>query len=213
MVSVTIENPAAMPESVDAEVLEKLRRNPVSSVKWVPRSSVVANDYNPNSVPKNELELLKTSIMADGYTQPIVTVRDDEHNRWVVVDGFHRHLSSGDLDIIATWTGEYVPIVVLNKSVAERMASTVRHNRARGKHSVAGMSSLVLQMLDEGLTDEQVQHELGLSVDELTRLKYVSGFAKLFESAEYRKAWVTRRQIALRREWQREHPDEEVPEI
>ena len=205
---------ALIPLSVSRETFDKLMRNPVSRVRWVPRTKVVANSWNPNSVAVNEMRLLKTSVMADGYTQPIVTVRDESRDTWIVVDGFHRNVTGQDLDVIAKWTDGYLPVVELTEtSIADLMASTVRHNRARGKHSVAGMSSLVLQMLDEGHTEDEVMAELGLTVDEITRYKYTSGFAKLFESAVYKRGWMTRRQIALRKQWMADHPGEEVPEI
>jgi len=104
-----------------------------------------------------------------------------------------------------------LPIVVLDKSINDRMASTVRHNRARGKHSVVNMSSLVFGMLDGGWTDEKICAELGMSADEILRLKHVTGFSKLFENTDYKRAWETRRQIELRREYKRDHPGEAMP--
>ncbi len=104
----------------------------------------------------------------------------------------------------------YLPCVVLEKDINERMASTVRHNRARGKHSVAGMSNIVFNMLQNKIPDEQICNELGLEVEELVRLKYITGFAKLFEKTEYSKAWEADTQIKAKAEYKKENPNEEI---
>jgi hypothetical protein len=179
--------------------------DPVSHVMWVPLEDVVANDYNPNKVAANELRLLYISIAADGYTQPVVTIRDEARDCWVIVDGFHRWLVMRRHPDIAARTGGLLPIVVIDKPLADRMASTVRHNRARGKHSVNGMAQIVFGMLDAGMSDEAICRELGMEADELLRLKHITGFAKLFENTEYTRAWETRRQIQLRKAWEAEH--------
>lgn len=183
--------------------------HPISKVQWVPVESVHPNDYNPNSVAPVEMRLLYLSIKNDGYTQPIVTVEDDENpGNFVIIDGFHRYFTAkNNADILKSTEG-CVPIVVLEKDINDRMASTVRHNRARGKHSVAGMSSMVFDMLENGWEDSAICNELGMEPEELVRLKHITGFAKLFERTEYKKAWQTRRQMKLRREWAAEHPDE-----
>lgn len=174
--------------------------NPVSNTKWVPIVKVQANDYNPNSVAKEEMRLLYISIKEDGYTQPIVTVYDEKLDKYIIVDGFHRYsVSLFNKDILYGNHG-CIPIVVLNKSMKDRMASTVRHNRARGKHSVSGMSNLVFGMLEEGCSDEGICNSLGMHPEELVRLKHITGFSKLFENVEYRQAWETKRQINLRKQ-------------
>jgi len=173
---------------------------PVSNVKWVPLEKVEANSYNPNSVAANELRLLYVSIKHDGYTQPVVTIRDEERDRWVIVDGFHRWLTMKRHPDIYASTGGLLPIVEIDKPLGDRMASTVRHNRARGKHSVTGMGQIVFGMLDQGKTDEMICRELGMETDELIRLKHITGFSKLFADVEYRRAWETRRMIQLRRD-------------
>lgn len=175
---------------------------PVDNVRWVPLEMVKANDYNPNSVALNEMRLLYVSISHDGYTQPVVTVFDPDQGKYVIVDGFHRYTTLRLNPDLQEKTGGMVPIVVLDKPINDRMASTVRHNRARGKHSVAGMAGIVFQMLENGWTDEAVCNEMGLEADELIRLKHVTGFSKLFENVEYRKAWETRRQIKFRKEYE-----------
>lgn len=164
---------------------------PIDLVRWVPLEQVVANDYNPNSVAPTEMRLLKASIDADGYTQPVVTFWDEEKSRYTIVDGFHRYTTMRVNPDVSARTGGLLPIVVIDKPLAERMASTVRHNRARGKHSVTGMSNMVFGMLKEGKTDEEICKELGMEAVELTRLKHVTGFATLFEGAEYGQAWIT----------------------
>jgi hypothetical protein len=177
--------------------------DPVSNVRWVPIEKVVANDYNPNSVAKNEMRLLYISILHDGYTQPIVTYYDASQDRYIIVDGFHRYSICQTYKDIAERTGNRVPIVVIDKPINDRMASTVRHNRARGKHSVDGMANMVFTMLDNGWEDAAICNELGLEVEELVRLKHITGFSKLFEDVEYSKAWETARQIKLRKDYDR----------
>ena len=184
-------------------------RQPVDRIRWVPIDKVTANDYNPNSVAKNEMKLLYTSIKHDGYTQPVVTIFDEEKQKYVIVDGFHRYLTMRSNDDILEWTGGYLPIVVIEKSINDRMASTVRHNRARGKHSVSGMANMVFSMLENGWSDEAICGELGLEIEELIRLKHVTGFSKLFENVEYRKAWEAQQQIAIRRSYKANHRNNE----
>ena len=137
----------------------------------------------------------------DGYTQPVVTFYDAESDVYTIVDGFHRYLVMSYHKDIRERTNGLLPVVVIDKSVNERMASTVRHNRARGKHQVTGMAGIVFSMLDNGMNDASICNELGLEADELIRLKYVTGFAKLFEDVEYKKSWESRRQIRLRRDY------------
>jgi ParB-like chromosome segregation protein Spo0J len=174
-----------------------LHEQPVDRVLWVPIEQVTPNDYNPNSVARTEMKLLYTSILHDGYTQPIVTVWDEERKLYCIVDGFHRYYTAKtNADILARNRGT-VPVVVLRKGLNDRMASTVRHNRARGKHSVTGMSSMVFSMLDNGWEDAAICNELGMEPEELLRLKHITGFSKLFADVEYKRAWVTRRQIAI----------------
>ena len=175
--------------------------DPVANVQWVPWEQVVANEYNPNVVAPNELRLLYRSILADGYTQPVVTVYDAEHDQYVIVDGFHRYLVMRYHEDIQDRTNGMLPVVVIDKDMNGRMASTIRHNRARGKHQVKGMATIVFAMLEGGMSDESICAELGLEADELIRLKHVTGFSKLFANTEYKQSWETRRQIRLRRDY------------
>jgi len=168
---------------------------PVDRTRWVPIEMVSPNDYNPNAVAEVEMKLLYHSIKNDGYTQPVVTIWDEEARKFVIVDGFHRYyVCKMNEDILGRNNGR-LPIVVIEKGINDRMASTVRHNRARGKHSIAGMSSMVFSMLDEGWDDAAICNELGMEPGELARLKHISGFSKLFENAEYSKAWKSRTMI------------------
>lgn len=188
--------------------LSPLNRQPIDHVRWVPIGMVQANDYNPNSVAKNEMRLLYTSILHDGYTQPIVTIWDESIQKYVIVDGFHRYTTCKmNKDILERNHG-LLPIVVIEKDINDRMASTVRHNRARGKHSVNGMSNMVFQMLDNGWADNDICNELGMEADELLRLKHITGFSKLFENVEYQRAWETNNQIKIRKQYEQENPNE-----
>lgn len=165
-----------------------LKHNPVSRVQFIDVDKIEPNDYNPNAVAKNEMKLLEISIEHDGYTQPTVTIYDKERDKYVIVDGFHRYYVMKTSKLINERNGGKLPIVVLDKDINDRMASTVRHNRARGKHSVTGMGNIVCEMIKNGATDEEVCNELGLETDELVRLKYTSGVAKLFENEEFSKS-------------------------
>jgi len=176
-------------------------KQPISDVQWVSIDLVEPNDYNPNSVAGQEMKLLHTSIKHDGYTQPIVTIYDEEKERYVIVDGFHRYFTCKNNKDIFDATGGRVPIVVIKKDINERMAATVRHNRARGQHSVSGMSNMVFSMLDNGWKDEEICNHLGMEPDELLRLKHITGFSKLFADTEYNKAWVTKHQIRIKKEF------------
>ena len=179
--------------------ITNLKTQPVNHIRWVDIEKVQANDYNPNSVAKVEMGLLYTSIKHDGYTQPVVTIYDKEIDKYIIVDGFHRYfVCKSNKDILERNHGK-LPIVVIDKDINDRMASTVRHNRARGKHSVNGMSHMVFAMLDNGWKDEDICNHLGMEADELLRLKHITGFSKLFEDAEYSKAWTTKSQILLQK--------------
>ena len=185
-----------------ASDLSLTSKQPIDLVRWVPMEKVKANDYNPNSVATNEMRLLYISILHDGYTQPIVTVYDKDSDSYIIVDGFHRYTIMRTHEDIRLRTGSLLPVVVIDKPINDRMASTVRHNRARGKHSVSGMGNMVFSMLENGWLEEAICKELGLEADELIRLKHVTGFSKLFESVEYRKAWEVKRQLEIRKQYE-----------
>lgn len=181
---------------------------PTGMVQWVPLEKVQANDYNPNSVAMHEMKLLHTSISEDGYTSPVITVFDEEIQKWVIVDGFHRYTTMVRYADISDVTGGHLPISIIDKPPADRIASTVRHNRARGKHSIAGMGKLVFDMLAEGENDETICNKLGLEPEELSRLKHITGFSKLFRNVEYTKSILTKTQLKERADYAKSHPEE-----
>lgn len=178
---------------------------PVDFVRWIQIDKVEPNDYNPNSVARIEMGLLLKSIEHDGYTQPVVTIYDGERDKYVIVDGFHRYFVMRSNQEIYNRTAGYLPCVVIEKGINDRMAATIRYNRALGKHSVQGMSSMVFHMLDNGWADADICNELGMEPEELLRLKHITGFSKLFSDAEYKQAWITRTQIEVKRRYEQAH--------
>lgn len=163
--------------------------SPVYNVKTVPIEMVKANDYNPNKVAPPEMELLEISIWEDGYTQPIVTFYDDTNDKYIVVDGFHRYLILKNSKRINEREKGMAPIVVINKEIGERMASTIRHNRARGTHNVELMSTIVTELVEMGKGDRWICQHLGMSLDELLRLKQITGLASLFKDRSFSDSW------------------------
>jgi Mg2+ and Co2+ transporter CorA len=161
---------------------------PVENIKWVKQDHVEGNDYNPNEVATPEMDLLHKSIKEDGYTQPIVTYQtDDEY--FEVVDGFHRMLIGKNREDIRERLYDHVPVTVIDKSLDERMSSTIRHNRARGTHQIRDMSNLVADLIEQGWDDERVCEELGMELDEVLRLKQVSGLKDVFSGHEFSQSW------------------------
>jgi ParB-like chromosome segregation protein Spo0J len=163
---------------------------PVDLVEWVPQDEVHANDYNPNSVAPPEMELLRLSIMADGYTQPIVTNQEDEGR--VVIDGFHRNRVGRECEDVAERIKGYLPVVQIRTDRtdrADRMASTIRHNRARGKHQVIAMSDIVLELKRRNWSDEKIGKQLGMDPDEVLRLAQITGLAEAFKDRDFSQAW------------------------
>ncbi len=158
--------------------------HPVSRVLWVPADLVVANDYNPNTVAPPEMRLLRLSIETNGFTQPIVVWQTGEG--YEVVDGFHRHIVGRDLGMT------HLPVVVINGVNAERgdrIAATIRHNRARGKHQVEAMSDIVVELTRRNWNDKKIAKELGMDADEVLRLKQITGLAEMFKDEEFSEAW------------------------
>lgn len=187
-----------------------VKHNAVASIKFIPIEKVQANDYNPNAVATHEMRLLYISVMADTYTMPVVTIYDPELKKYVIIDGFHRYSTMRRNKDLYELNDGYLPCVVLDKSIEERMASTVRHNRARGKHSVSGMSNIVFEMLKKGVSDVDICNELGLEIEELMRLKHITGFSKLFKDTEYSKSWESETQLKFKQQYKKEHPNEEI---
>lgn len=185
---------------------------PIGYVQWIHIDKVRANDYNPNAVASHEMKLLHTSISEDGYTQPTVAMWDPEAQLHIIVDGYHRYTTMRRFQDIYDSTGGYLPLVVIDKPIADRIASTVRHNRARGAHSVQGMGSLVFQMLQEGESDMEICNKLGLEAEELARLKHVTGFSKLFKDHEYSKSVTIKTQAEAKAAYAKANPGEILPE-
>lgn len=163
---------------------------PVDCVIWEKNTRVYANDYNPNSVAPPEMELLRLSIANDGYTQPIVTFRNEDGRE--VVDGFHRNRVGKECEDIQKRVKGYLPVVTIKEEQADlnnRMASTIRHNRARGKHKVEAMSDIVLELKRRNWSNKKVGKELGMDQDEVLRLTQISGVAEMFADDDFSKAW------------------------
>jgi ParB-like chromosome segregation protein Spo0J len=178
------------------EIKKELHKNspfnyePVDCVLWVPSEQVVANDYNPNKVAPPEMKLLHTSIQEDGYTQPIVSFQEDNH--YEVVDGFHRNRIGKEYPDITKRIKGYLPITIINadrQDKADRIASTIRHNRARGKHEVEAMSKIVVDLARRNWSNDKIANELGMDADEVLRLKQITGLAELFADKEFSMAW------------------------
>lgn len=164
-------------------------KSPVYNVLAIPIDRVQANDYNPNKVAPPEMELLEISIWEDGYTQPIVTYHDEENDVYIVVDGFHRYLTIKNSARIRERENGMLPIVVINKDLGNRIASTIRHNRARGSHNVELMSTIVAELVEMGKGDRWICKHIGMSADELLRLKQITGVAALFANRDFSASW------------------------
>jgi ParB-like chromosome segregation protein Spo0J len=163
---------------------------PVDCVQWVKEDLVIANDYNPNSVAPPEMELLHTSIEEDGYTQPIVVYQHD--GIYEVVDGFHRNRVGKEYADIRERIHGYLPVTVINDErhdKADRIASTIRHNRARGKHKVEAMSDIVIELKRRNWSDKKIAKELGMDADEVLRLTQITGLAEMFANKDFSEAW------------------------
>lgn len=169
------------------------KNEPVDLVLWVPAETVQANDYNPNTVAPPEMKLLETSIIADGYTQPVVTFPESGEDReYTVIDGFHRNRVGKESKEVKKRVKGYLPIVLAGDSETpkeNRMASTIRHNRARGKHGVTAMSEIVVELARRNWSDEKIAKELGMDADEVLRLKQITGLAEMFADREFSMAW------------------------
>jgi ParB-like chromosome segregation protein Spo0J len=170
--------------------ISPFKGEPVDCVLWVPADQVEANDYNPNAVAPPEMKLLEHSIIEDGYTQPIVAYGTNDY--YEVVDGFHRNRIGKECKAVKDRTHGYLPITRINsdrEDKADRIASTIRHNRARGKHQVAAMSDIVLDLSRRNWSDNKIAKELGMEPDEVLRLKQITGLAELFSDEEFSEAW------------------------
>jgi len=163
--------------------------SPVYNVIRVPVEKIRANEYNPNKVAPPEMELLYQSIKEDGYTMPIVCYYHEEDDMYEIVDGFHRYTVMLKYKDIYEREGGYLPVSVIDKPISERMASTIRHNRARGTHNIDLMSNIVAELVEMGKSDAWIARHLGMDVDEILRLKQITGLAALFADKEFSRAW------------------------
>lgn len=191
---------SAMPETEKIQAINRAKQSlhkispfasePVDCVLWVPCEQVEANDYNPNSVAPPEMKLLEISITEDGYTQPIVAW--GKNNYYEVVDGFHRNRVGKESKTVRERVHGYLPITLINhdrEDKGDRIAATIRHNRARGKHQIAAMSDIVLDLSRRNWSDAKIGRELGMEPDEVLRLKQITGLAELFSDVEFSEAW------------------------
>jgi ParB-like chromosome segregation protein Spo0J len=172
---------------------------PVDCVLWVRSDAIQANDYNPNSVAPPEMELLTHSIMEDGYTQPIVAWRKEDGGPFEVVDGFHRNRVGKECPLVRSRIKGYLPLSIIKQERegrGDRIASTIRHNRARGKHQIASMSEIVVELKRRNWDNKKISKELGMDEDEILRLCQITGLADLFSDEQFSKAWDVEKSIS-----------------
>ncbi|ELY8226747.1 ParB-like nuclease domain-containing protein [Enterococcus faecalis] len=163
--------------------------SPVYNVKKIPIGKIKANAYNPNRVAMAELKLLEQSIKIDGYTMPIVCFYVKEQDYYEIVDGYHRYLVMKYSEEISKREEEHLPVVVIDQPIEKRIASTIRHNRARGTHKIDSMVEIVQQLVEAGLSNQWIMKNLGMDQEELLRLKQISGLAALFSQKEFSEGW------------------------
>ncbi|MCL8616502.1 IbrB-like domain-containing protein [Proteus mirabilis] len=178
--------------------ISPFKNEPTDCVLWIKQQQVIANDYNPNVMSPTEKRLLETSLVKDGYTQPVVVLpiqqSKNKPSQWQVVDGYHRYLLSKKNSLNKRING-YLPITILDvesHTMADQMAATIRHNRARGQHQVAAMSDIVRDLSRLGWNDQKIGDELGMSQDEVLLLKQISGLAELFSEHDFSEAWTVK---------------------
>jgi ParB-like chromosome segregation protein Spo0J len=157
---------------------------PCMEVKLIPVEKVYSNEYNPNKVATPEMKLLRKSIEEDGVTMPIVVIYDKEKDIYVVVDGFHRYTVLKDY-----FKSNVIPCSIIDKDISNRMASTIRHNRARGTHQIKEMSKIVLELTKDGWDEERISKHLGMELDEIIRLKQITGLREAFSNHTFSKSW------------------------
>jgi len=170
--------------------ISPLKHEPVDCVVWVKNELVIANDYNPNKVAPPEMLLLGISIDEDGYTQPIVTVA--ENGTYTVIDGFHRNRVGKEITSIKERIHGYLPVTVIGtdrEGRCDRIASTIRHNRARGKHTITGMTDIIVELKRRNWSNDKIARELGMDADEILRLSQISGLAEMFADKDFSEAW------------------------
>ena len=174
-----------------------MSKSPVYQVISVPLEKVRANAYNPNAVAPPEMKLLELSIWEDGFTMPVVCYRIPGTDEFEIGDGYHRYTVLKTSDRIRERENGMLPVVVIEKDITNRMASTIRHNRARGSHSVELMSNIVAELTGAGMSDAWILRHIGMDKDELLRLKQITGLAALFKDKEFSEAWKDKEAIAI----------------
>ena len=189
---------------------------PVDFVKWVKNDSVTANDYNPNKVAPTEMKLLELSIVNDGYTQPIVTWGNPEKEMTEVIDGFHRNRVGKESKVVSKRVSGYLPIVDIRKEQSnknDRMASTIRHNRARGKHQIDAMSEIVIELKNRNWRNARIAKELGMDEEEVLRLCQISGLEELFSDKDFSRSWEAQDSSESWEDITDEISEEEIAEV
>lgn len=169
-----------------------LKGEPVDCVVWVKNDKVIGNEYNPNKVAPPEMVLLGISIEEDGFTQPIVAF--PENDIYKVVDGFHRNRVGKEIPAITQKLHGYLPLTLIRpdrEGKSDRIASTIRHNRARGKHTITGMTDIIVELKRRNHSNEWIARELGMDADEILRLSQISGLAEMFADKDFSEAWTT----------------------
>lgn len=167
----------------------KAYKSPVYNVIAVPIEKIQANAYNPNTVAPPEMKLLYKSILEDGYTMPIVCYYLKDIDKYEIVDGYHRYRTMIEHKDIYERENGCLPVVVIDKDLSNRMASTIRHNRARGSHSIELMTNIVADLVESGMSDQWIIKNIGMDAEELLRLKQISGLANLFKDKDFSKSW------------------------
>ncbi len=193
-----------LPEKERIEAINNFRRalhrespfrdEPVDCVLWIKQENIAPNDYNPNNVAPHEKRLLLKSLETDGFTQPIV-VHGPHNNLYEIVDGFHRHQLAKSKSVLKKRLKEYVPVSILHSEIEDepaRMASTIRHNRARGRHQINAMAEIVRELTQLGWTDEKMGVELGMDADEVLRLRQINGLLDMFSDRQFSEAWTVK---------------------
>jgi ParB-like chromosome segregation protein Spo0J len=194
----------SLPEAERIEGINALRQaihqespfkeNPVDCVLWVKYDDIAPNDYNPNNVAPPEKKLLLKSLETDGFTQPIV-VHGPHDKQYEIIDGFHRHVLARSKNTLKTRLKGYLPVSILqceSDEVSGRMASTIRHNRARGRHQINAMSEIVRELTQLGWTDVKISEELGMDADEVLRLRQINGLLDMFGDRQFSEAWTVK---------------------
>ena len=195
---------SALPDAERIEAINALRQaihqlspfrdQPVDCVLWIKQDDITANDYNPNNVAPPEKRLLSKSLELDGFTQPIV-VSENESHHYEIIDGFHRHEIGKSKATLKRQLKGYLPVTCLRKERQEkfdRMAATIRHNRARGRHQINAMSEIVRELSLLDWDDEKIGKELGMDSDEVLRLKQINGLLELFADRRYSEGWTVK---------------------